>query len=72
MNRIGSKNFTITVTLLEDKHALKLQGTFENVLQSDVTYFLDRINDEIKKGVCMEGLHRNNWGYVEELVDLQG
>ena len=65
-----SKNFTITVTLLEDKNLLKLQATCENVLQSDVSYFLDKINDEIKKGVCMEGLNRSNGGYVEEYIEL--
>jgi hypothetical protein len=65
-----SKNFTITVTLLEDENLLKLQATCENVLQSDVSYFLDKINDEIKKGICMEGLNRSNGGYVEEYIEL--
>ncbi|MEO6303836.1 MAG: hypothetical protein ABIP51_11760 [Bacteroidia bacterium] len=65
-----AKNFTITVTFLEDENVLKFQATCENVLSSDVSYFLDTINDEIKKGVCMEGLNRNNGGYIEEYINL--
>lgn len=64
-----NKNFTITVTL-QDDDSLRMQATCENISQGEISYFLDVVNDEIKRGVIMESLSEPASTYIEEFIDL--